>query len=232
MCVSRFCRYDLRTTDVEAARAFYQAVFGPSFWSGTVRSVPLPEAAAARGAPPHWLGHISTADPEGVATRIVELGGIRLGPVRHDPDGTSHAPVRDPFGAVLAIGQAHSSSTPNPVAWHLLHSTDERQASEVYADLFGWTLGESEDLAQLGLRHRPFTWDPPTGPVGGFTDAARQSHIHTQWLYCFRVGDLERAASQVLAEGGTVLEPSRTPLGVRVAGCEDAQGAAFALMEG
>jgi uncharacterized protein len=50
-------------------------------------------------------------------------------------------------------------------------------------------------------------------------------------LFYFRVADVDAAVAKVRARGGTTLEPIRTPSGDRVAPCEDAQGAAFALYE-
>jgi predicted enzyme related to lactoylglutathione lyase len=58
---------------------------------------------------------------------------------------------------------------------------------------------------------------------------ARLPHIHAQWMFCFRVADLEDARVKVLSRGGTAAEPTRTPNGDLVAACEDAQRAAFAL---
>ena len=50
-----FVRVLHRARDVAAARAFYTAVLGEQ----SLEIVPLPEAAAARGAPAHWLGAIA-----------------------------------------------------------------------------------------------------------------------------------------------------------------------------
>ena len=54
MSSPRFSRYLLRTTDVEAATAFYGAVLERS-GDGIVL---LHESAIARGARPHWPGHV------------------------------------------------------------------------------------------------------------------------------------------------------------------------------
>src|SRR5437879_6532248 len=82
---SVFCRYDLRTTDPDAARGFYSDVVGLDFTGGpspeepSMLAVwPLHEQARARGAPAHWLGHLGVADVEATARRLVEIGSERL----------------------------------------------------------------------------------------------------------------------------------------------------------
>ena len=112
MSDGRFCRYELRTKDVPGARAFYDGLFGDGFWGEHVAVVPLPEQAAARGAPSHWLGCVGTSNVEDMASRIVQLGGQRLGPTRENADASKQAALRDPFGAVVGIASATSGCSP------------------------------------------------------------------------------------------------------------------------
>ena len=112
----RFCHYELRTKDVASAGAFYSELFGAAFWSEHVTVVPLPEPAAARGAPSHWLGFIDVANVEDMVRRIVARGGQRLGPTRPDGDGASCAALRDPFGAVVGVNSGMSLARSLPVA--------------------------------------------------------------------------------------------------------------------
>ena len=58
----KFCRYVLRTTDVEGASTFYGDLLGARFWADGINVVQLPPAVAARGAPAHWLGYIGVDD--------------------------------------------------------------------------------------------------------------------------------------------------------------------------
>jgi predicted enzyme related to lactoylglutathione lyase len=96
---NQFFRYELRTTDVPAARRFYADVFGPQFWGADLSASALPERAVALGAPPHWLGHIGVSDVAAAARRSMESGGQSLGPIEEYPDGSVCAVFRDPFGA-------------------------------------------------------------------------------------------------------------------------------------
>src|SRR5215471_13913146 len=93
--MNAFSRYELRTTDVEDAHAFYADVFGADFWSDCIDVRPLAAPALARGAPPHWLGHIHVDDVVGIMLRFVERGATVVGP---RPQGGHAAQVllRDP----------------------------------------------------------------------------------------------------------------------------------------
>lgn len=225
-----FHRYDLRTRDVPAAEHFYAAVLGESFWRPAVAVSPLPERAAALGAPPHWLGHIAVADVEATQQRLIGLGAQPLGPVRHAPGGSISAALRDPFGAVIGLASGEEQAG-EVVAWHCLHCADHHRAFAWYAGLFGWAPKQHVDLGEAGGSHQLFAWLPGGEVAGSVADTARQPAIHTHWMYFFPAPDLDRAIAAVRANGGTALEPLQGPGGARLAACEDAQGAAFGLMQ-
>jgi predicted enzyme related to lactoylglutathione lyase len=216
-----FSRFSLRTTDAPGATAFYDAVIGRH--GDAV--FPLHEQALARGARPHWLGHLDVADPEAAAARLLERGGERYG---QRPDGV--VVLRDPGGAILALGGVTGPSTAG-VAWHVLRSRDAARAASTYAELFGWSLLEEIDLGPLG-RYRPFAWragDPPAGAIGGIEGFPG---VHTQWIFFFRVPSVERAVAEVRARGGMVASANELPDGRHAAVCDDPQGAAFGLIDG
>jgi uncharacterized protein len=221
MAAGRFFRYELRTTDINAAEAFYTDAFGSGFWDSQVCVAPLPESAAARGAPAHWLGHIGVSDVEGTAARVAALGVQQLG----------RALLRDPFGAVIAVSSETAPLPKAPVAWHLHHSQDHERAFAWYAALFGWTATELVDLGPQAGCYQMFAWDESGRTVGGMANIARLPHIHPQWLFFFPVADVGDSRARVRAHGGIVLEPTQTPSGDIVAPCEDPQGAAFALYQ-
>jgi predicted enzyme related to lactoylglutathione lyase len=229
MAASRFCRYELRTTDVNAAQAFYADVVGAQLWGSDVSLAPLPERAAAQGAPAHWLGHIGVRDVEATAGRVVALGGQQLGPLQRGTDGSSHAVLRDPFGAVMAVSCETVALRGAPVAWHLLHTQDHERAFALYAALFGWTATEGLDLGPEMGCHQGFAWDESGQNMGSVANTARLPHIHPHWLFFFRVADIEDSLARVRARGGNVLGPMRAWSGDLVAPCVDPQGAAFAL---
>jgi hypothetical protein len=190
-----FFRYELRTTNVNAARAFYSELLGSEFWGSDVTIVPLPEIAAARGAPAHWLGSIGVADIEAASDRVVAAGGQRLG----------RPAVRDPFGAVLALCSEPGLPSPGPVARQVHHSLDHERAKDFYSGLFGST------------GHQLFVTAP-------------SPQIHPQWLYFFRVSDIESSIERIRRLGGVAFEPTQTPAGDIFVPCDDPQGAAFGLI--
>jgi predicted enzyme related to lactoylglutathione lyase len=228
--VNRFGHYQLRTTDVNAARAFYTDLCGADFWSDRITVATLPERAAARGAPAHWLGHIGVADVEATVGRFVVAGAERLGPV--EPGGGAlQAVLRDPFGAIVAVSSAQPTPFTDHVAWHLLHSQDEARAFATYSSLFGWSPKEAHDLGPELGRHQSFTWDDAARPVGSVANTARLPHIHPQWLFFFRVASLDDSLAKVRAHGGLALSPVQMQNGALVAPCDDPQGAAFGLYQ-
>src|SRR4051812_46627735 len=95
----KFSRFELRTTDVNGARAFYAKVFGhnrATIW-------PLHEQALALGASPHWLGSIGVDDADRAAEAFVARGAMQLGPPRATPEGGRGVVLRDPGGAVVGV---------------------------------------------------------------------------------------------------------------------------------
>jgi predicted enzyme related to lactoylglutathione lyase len=227
---NRFTRYQLRSTDVNGARDFYRALFGDRFWSGGVELAPLPAAAAARGVPGYWLGHIAVDDVVPPMYRFFEAGATRLGPPPPDGRDTGGVVLRDPFGAVVALSPADAAPLDERVAWHLHTSRDEERAFALYGGLLGWTALERQDLGERG-RHVTFAWNGRGASVGSACDMARRPHVHAQWLYFFPIGDLESGLARVRELGGLSLQPTTTPAGHRVVACDDPQGAAFGLYE-
>jgi predicted enzyme related to lactoylglutathione lyase len=223
--MTRFTRFELRTTDVAGARAFYAAVLGAE--AARLGVVALPAEAAARGAPPHWLGHIGVDDVERVAAAFVARGAARLGPTRPSSAGGQVAVVRDPGGAVLAL-EAPPAETSDAVVWQVLSTADVARTAESYAALFGWTLGDRLDLGPLGDYHL-FGWEAGGPSVGAMADVAGRPGVHPHWLVHFGVAALAPALAAVRAAGGEVITEAALPGGARVGVCHDPQGAIFAL---
>lgn len=221
MTAARFVRYQLRTTDVDAAQSFYRELLGADFWRGCFAITELPARAAARGAPPHWLGYIGVDDVVGTALRFESHGARQLAP----------GVLRDPFGALVALTDADGAPPDDRVAWHILHARDEARSFSMYSELFGWTALEAIDAGPRRGRHQTFAWSPSPIAVGSTSDGARVPHVHPQWLFFFRTSDLARSLDTVRQLGGLALSATETPDGDLVAPCDDPQGAAFALFQ-
>lgn len=232
MTIQRFCRYELRTTDVAAARAFYEHVLGGSSWGPELSIVPLPEPARARGAPSHWLGQIGVPDVTTTLSRLVEAGSLQLGPTQSLPGDQARAIVRDPFGTIVGITSDVIEPSGRHVVWHQLHTEDHARALAVYGALFGWKGTELIDLGpERGGLHQHFAWDDSGRAAGAMSSTVRLPAVHPQWLFFFGVTDLEATIADVRARGGLVLPSHRTASGDLVVGCDDPQGAAFGLWQ-
>jgi predicted enzyme related to lactoylglutathione lyase len=225
---ARFCRYELRTMDVDAAYAFYRRLLGPDFWTDALSVLPLPEQAVALGAVPHWLGHLSVENVAATAQRFISRGAIILGPPPH----AAGVPciLRDPFGAVLALTPAPCRAARNGcVPWHMLHVRNETDAFAMYAQLLGWIAVGSRASEEEGWREQPFSWNETTAPAGSVADTATLPGIHPHWMFFFRTETLEESRATVRHLGGLALPVIERADGSRVAACEDPQRAAFGL---
>jgi predicted enzyme related to lactoylglutathione lyase len=231
-----FCRYSLRTTDLPAARAFYATTIGLQLPDGAadgsaLEAWPLHERALAAGAPPHWLGQLAVDDVDAALSRLVSLGAQPLAPKMQGRDGTPFATVRDPFGAVIGVRGRGRDVSDAPIAWHQLHTQDADGAWALYHDLFGWAQKGRLDVPEMVGGLRLFAWNERSEAVGAIGNSARSPGVHTHWLFFLPVADLDRATESVRAHGGTAMTPFVMPSGMRVAGCEDPQGAAFGLAQ-
>jgi predicted enzyme related to lactoylglutathione lyase len=226
--MAKFCRFDLRTTDAEAARAFYQSVLGHD------RSViwPLHEQALARGAKPHWLGSIGVDDVERASARFVERGATPLGPARPTADGGMAAVLRDPGGAIVALATpAAAQQRPDVgVVWYALNTNDLAKATANYCELFGWAVTGQLDLGAEGVFHQ-FAWEAGGESVGVLGDIATRPKVHPHWLFFLEVASLDAAMAAARNAGGLLLDPLTLPDGARACVGDDPQGAAFGLYE-
>ncbi len=111
-----FSWFELTTTDVAAAKAFYAALFG---WE--TKDMPMPgmtytvvsaggdEVAGmmampqqAAGVPPHWGIYVSVDDVDATVRRAGELGGKVVVPPQAVPGVGRFAVIADPQGATIA----------------------------------------------------------------------------------------------------------------------------------
>lgn len=245
----RFAWYELMTTDMAAAKAFYAAVVGwgtqdastpelayTLFTTGTASVsglMDLPEEARKMGATPRWMGYVGVDDVDATAERIKRLGGAVYVPPTDSNIGRISV-VADPQTATLALVTGLKTGQRQPpgklgkagrVGWHELHAADWRKAFTFYGELFGWQRADAEidptDAYQL------FSAGGQT--IGGmFTK--RPTDPVPYWLFYIEVDDIDAAMERVKTAGGQIFEgPLEMPGGSWIARCRDPQGAAFAL---
>lgn len=246
--LGHFAWYELLTTDVEAASAFYGRVVGwdvkDASTSGQAYAVftagkapigglmELPEEGRRLGATPRWVGYVAVDDMDATAAGISRLGGAIFVPptdsnigrisIVADPQKATFALIqKPPFGGRKPGGL----DEPGRVGWHELLAADRKETFDFYGELFGWQKAHAEtdpaDLYQL------FSAGGQT--IGGMLTKL-PSVSQPCWLYYFNVDDIGVAAKRVNAGGGRILQgPIELPDGCWIARCADPQGGLFAL---
>jgi uncharacterized protein len=242
----RFVWYDLMTTDIEKAQAFYTKVvgWGTQVWDGaqpytmwTAGGAPiggLMKLPAAEKAPPHWLAYISTPDVDATVAQAQGLGAKVLVKPTAIPSVGSFAVLADPQGAVFSAftptGEApETEGPPGPgqFSWHELMTSDYQAAFAFYQAVFGWENMAQHDMGEMGVY---LLFGRNGHQLGGMFNAPPGVPAPPNWLQYVSVDSADRAAERVTASGGTIMNgPMDVPGGDRIAQCMDPQGAAFAV---
>jgi len=67
--------------------------------------------------------------------------------------------------------------------------------------------------------------------AGSISGVEGRPEVHPHWLFFFGVPSLDTTLERTRRHGGTVIGPITLPNGVRIAACDDPQGAAFGVIE-
>jgi predicted enzyme related to lactoylglutathione lyase len=244
----RFVWYELLTTDIAAAKAFYGSVLG---WGGQDASTPefayflftaghgpvsglmdLPPEARKMGATPRWVGYVAVDNVDASAERIKRLGGAIYVPPTDSNIGRI-AVVTDPQTATFALveglrhGQAEigDMGAAGRVVWHELLAADWRKAFAFYGEVFDWR----ETDANTGLSPSYHVFAAGGRTIGGMLTKLARAPVPF-WLYYFNVGDIDMALRRLEEGGGRIaMGPHELPGNSGIARCIDPQGAMFAL---
>jgi uncharacterized protein len=247
---NRFVWYELTTTDMEAAKAFYAKVLGWGTENASTPGMPyalftvggisvgglmgMPQTAKEFAAKPSWTGYIGVDDVDATADRIKRLGGAVYVPPTNINDISRFSVVADPQMATLVLvkwltprlEQPAAPGTPGRVGWHELLAADWEKAFAFYSDVFGWQKADADADPSDG--YRQFSAGGQT--IGGMFTKPPMVTVPF-WLYFFNVGDIDAAAKQVKAAGGEILNgPMEVSDGRWIAECMDPQGALFAML--
>jgi uncharacterized protein len=244
----RFVWYELITTNMDAARAFYASVVG---WKmrdvsmpgmaytlcaatgGTVCGlIDLPAEAGRLGAKPCWIGYVGVDDVDAAATRAIELGGVVEVAPQTVPGVSRFAIITDPqlvplgvFKWLMPRPQPPAPDTAGEIGWHDLMASDEAGAFAFYHALFGWQKAGTES-GPLGT-YQLLSIGGET--IGGILNKPPGAPSPL-WLHYFNVSDIDAAVKRATAAGGQVLYgPTAAPGDKWVVQCMDPQGALFAL---
>jgi uncharacterized protein len=241
--------YELMTTDMKAAQAFYNAVIG--WTSSPFQGAPQPYATFNRSAeapvagvmttpegvnaPPFWAMYVGVPNVEEAVVRIRQLGGGEASPVIDIPNVGRMQMMKDPQGAAFYIYEPASSEQPPEAApaigeasWHELMTTDAPAAMKFYSQVFGWQPNEPVDMGPIGMY---YMFSRPHGMIGGMMNKPPEmANVPPNWQIYFRVPDINVAVERIKANGGTILNgPMEVPGGDWVLNAMDPQGGAFSL---
>ena len=236
-----FAWYELLTTDVAAAKAFYGNVLG---WEAQDASTPdlsytlfaagkvptcgvmeLPEEGRRMGARPRWMGYVGVDDIELTTGRIKRLGGSVFVPPTDTNIGCISV-VADPQTAIFALvaglkfnrQQPLEAAKPGRVGWHELLAADWEKAFAFYGEIFGWQKPHTEISARGALspvlRLRADDWrhvHPPPERPASVLAALFQCRGHPGCRGA-REGRRRRGLSEPGRDaGGNVHRPMRGP---------------------
>jgi predicted enzyme related to lactoylglutathione lyase len=243
--------YELMTTDMKGAEAFYRKVVG--WTSSPFDGAPQPYTMFNRGgeipvgglmttpegvnAPPFWAMYVGVPKLEDAAAHIKRLGGSEGSPVIDVPNVGRMQMMTDPQGAAFYIYEPADSEQPpegapevGQASWHELMTTDAPAAMKFYNEVFGWQPSEAMDMGEMGTYQM---FNRPHGMIGGMMNKPPEmANVPPNWQIYFRVSDLDAAVERIKANGGQILNgPMEVPGGDRIVNAMDPQGAAFSLHE-
>ena len=246
-----FCWFELGTTDQNAAKSFYQSLFGwgaddmPMGPEGVYSMFTLEGRNAgaaytlmpemrAHGVPPHWAIYIAVESADDAAAKAVKAGGTLLKAPFDVFDVGRMAVIKDPTGAVFQAWQEkrpHSngiSGVPGTFCWADLCTRDVEAAARFYSEVFGWqiTKGENDNSGYLHIKNGEHF-------IGGVPPSKyRQPGTPPHWLAYFLVDDVDVAASKAKQMGANFYVPPMTMEGVgRMSVIADPQGAVFSIFK-
>jgi hypothetical protein len=242
-----FVWHDLATTDVEAAKAFYNKVVG---WNFSQQSPDYEMALVGdlgvggimelpphlKGMAPFWSGYVFTPDVDVACKRVKELGGTVHREPWDIPGTIRMAVIADPGGAVLHIMQPLSKEertwpaegTPGTVGWNELHAANLDQAWDFYSAMFGWTKGYAHNMGEkLGLYQ---LFQIGGKDIGGMM-RKMDDMPRPVWFHYFMVEGIDAATARVREAGGQVaMGPHEVPGGQWILQATDPQGGYFCLL--
>ena len=241
--------YELMTTDMKGAEAFYRNVIG---WKTTpFDGASAPYTIFNRGgdvgiggvmkkpddvkAPPFWAMYVGVPKLEEAAADIKRLGGKPHTEVIEIPTVGRMQMMMDPQGAAFYIFQPASKeqrpeNAPEvgEASWHELLTTDVKAAMKFYEQAFNWQPSQTMDMGPMGTYQM---FNRPHGMIGGMMKKPPEmANVPPNWLIYFRVPDVDAAVGRIKTNGGKVVNgPNEVPGGDRVLTATDPQGAVFGL---
>jgi uncharacterized protein len=249
-----FSWVDLATTDVDAAKSFYEDLLGVE-----VQSAPgdpeqtggygflMNDGKMVAGIGPvqsdeghsAWASYITVENADETAEKVKAAGGsVFFGPADLPNDSGRVAMLRDPEGAFVGIVQqerhpgAQLVNEPGSWTWNNLMTRDVEGAKDFYGKVFGWTAEHNEEappnieMWQVeGQR-----WPEGMGGLMGITDDL-PADMPPHWQVYFMIENIDEAIEKAESNGAKLgFGPIDVPV-ARMATLVDPQGAVVSILE-
>ena len=237
-----FCWAELATSDGNAAKRFYTALFkwtpdegpmGPDQPPYVMLKIGGRDAAALyenKETPPHWNSYVSVTNVDETAKKAKASGATIVAEPFDVMTVGRMAVIQDPQGAMLCLWQpkehigARVTNEPGAMCWNELYTPDIAGSRKFYSDLFGWKLKVSDEYTEIHVGER--------GTGGMMQIREEMKGMPPHWMPYFLVEDCDATANATKAGGGQVhMGPWDIPNVGRIAILGDPQGASFAVIK-
>jgi uncharacterized protein len=240
------CWYELATSDLKSAEAFYGATLGwtvsdsgtpgMDYWiakAGDAMVAGMMKAEA--GQPTAWSIYFAVDNCDATAAAAIEMGATLIVPPADIPNTGRFCVLIDPQGAAFALlqplpggtGGAFDQQKDGHGNWNELIVPDPVKAMAFYGKLFGWTVSRSIPMGP-DMTYHLIARD---GLDIGGTCALPDTPPH--WKPYFSVASAKAAIASVRQAGGEVIHgPDQVPGGAYTVQIADPQGVRLALVGG
>ncbi|MEE9473773.1 MAG: VOC family protein [Acidimicrobiia bacterium] len=240
---------DLSSTDPEASKAFYSALFGwkwdtqPADENGVeyhmavIGDAPIaglmqqPQDQADMGVPPMWNTYLAVEDCDDCTKRAEEAGGKVVVEPMDVMDAGRMSFVMDPTGAAVGLWEKNEFAgaaiidEPNAYTWSELITNDIERATPFYSKAVGL------DTETVEMGGPPYTTFKVGDTVVGGTMNPPMEQIPNHWHVYFGAENCDAMCETAKANGGQIVAgPLDTPVG-RMATIKDPQGVAFSVIQ-
>lgn len=246
----QFSWVDLMTSDLAAAKGFYQGLLG---WEAAdvdtggfgVYSMfrkdgydlagggQMSPEMLDSGMPSMWNSYISVDDIKKATAQAESLGANIVMPPMEVMQAGQMVGIQDPTGANVFFWQpnehpgAQLVNVPDTWVWNELMTRDVPAAKKFYAAMFGWEFTKEDGAAE---EYWMFTnHDRQNG--GLMKMPAEAGDLPPYWVVYFHVADLQAATEKVRELGGAVYMESISSSVGPIAICADPQSATFNVIQ-